>query len=62
MELARKDVRQAQTITPKAGVLMKSADPAERCLKVVQEQRGPKRELATVYGAKRMEDDSPFED
>ncbi|MCJ1297871.1 hypothetical protein MMC08_000659 [Hypocenomyce scalaris] len=61
VELALKDGRHAQAIAEKTGIVMKNVELAESYLKVVQEQRGPKGELAAMYGAKRLEVGLPFE-
>lgn len=59
--LARKDARHVQSIAHKADMKMNNVELADRYLRVVQEQRGPKGELAAIYGAKRLESGLPFE-
>ena len=50
-----KDARHAQSLTNKAGVHMKNVEVANEYLKVVKEYMGTRRDIAGIYGAKRVE-------
>jgi 3-hydroxyisobutyrate dehydrogenase-like beta-hydroxyacid dehydrogenase len=61
VQLARKDARHAQSLAREAGMTLKHIELADSYLKVVEEKKGAKGELAAMYGAKRLEAGLPFE-
>lgn len=55
VDLAMKDARHAQSLANKAGVHMKNVEVANEYLKVVKEHMDTRRDIAGIYGAKRVE-------
>lgn len=55
VDLARKDLRHAASLTGAAGVKMPAAEAADRHLARVKERQGPKGDMAGIYGAVREE-------
>jgi 3-hydroxyisobutyrate dehydrogenase-like beta-hydroxyacid dehydrogenase len=55
VDLAMKDARHAQSLANKAGAYMKNVEVANEYLKVVKEHMGMRRDIAGIYGAKKVE-------
>lgn len=61
VDLARKDARHAQALANGAGVTMKNVQLADSYLKDVKEHMGERGDIASIYGAKRVEAGLKFE-
>jgi len=61
VDLARKDARHAQGLANKAGVTMKNVQLADGYLEQAKEHMGARGDIASMYGAKRVESGLKFE-
>lgn len=61
VDLARKDAGHAKSLASAAGVTLHNVETGDNHLKAVKELRGPKGDLAGIYGAMRHEAGLPYE-
>lgn len=61
VDLARKDAGHAKSLASAAGVTLHNVETGDNHLKTVKELRGPKGDLAGIYGAVRHEAGLPYE-